>query len=79
MSKKTSKKNEQYPVELPSRNSESKSSPIVDVVNNEIYPLEVGARHHSGVHIESFDNITEVVTTETGLDTAEQTTHGQQM
>ncbi|MEE0913045.1 MAG: hypothetical protein U0L76_00465 [Ruminococcus sp.] len=79
MSKKSSKKNEQYPVELPSRNSESKSSPIVDVVNNETYPLEVGARHHSGVHIESFDNIAEVVATEIEPDTAEQTTHGQQM
>lgn len=79
MSKKSEKKNEQYPIELPSRSNTSKNSPIVDVVNNETYPLEVGSRHHSGVHIESFNNISEVVTTEIEPDKAKQTTHGQQM
>ena len=79
MSKKSEKKNEQYPIELPTRSNLSKNSPIVDVLDNEIFPLEAGSRHHSGVHIDSFDNISEVVATEIEPDKAEQTTHGQQM
>ena len=78
MSKKSDKKNEQYPIELPSRNSETKRSPIIDVVNNETYPLEFGnSRHQSGVHIDSFNSVAEVVATEIEPDTAGQTTHGQ--
>ena len=78
MSKKSDKKHEQYPIELPSRNSETKRSPIIDVVNNETYPLEFGnSRHQSGVHIDSFNSFAEVVATEIEPDTAGQTTHGQ--
>lgn len=78
MSKKSDKKHEQYPIELPSRNSETKHSPIVDVVNNKTYPLEFGnSRHQSGVHIDSFNSVAEVVATEIEPDTAGQTTHGQ--
>ena len=78
MSKKSDKKHEQYPIELPSRNSETKRSPIVDVVNNETYPLELGnSRHHSGVHGDSFNSVAEVVATEIEPDTAGQTIHGQ--
>lgn len=78
MSKKSDKKHEQYPIELPSHNSETKRSPIVDVANNEIYPLELGSsRHHSGVHLDSFNSITEVVATEIEPDKAGQTIHGQ--
>lgn len=77
MSKKSDKRNEQYPIEFPSRNGDSKRSPIVDVVNNETFPLELsGSRHNSGVHIDSFDSISEVVATEIAPDTAEQTIHG---
>lgn len=78
MSKKSDKKHEHYPIELPSRNSETKRSPIIDVVNNETYPLEFGnSRHQSGVHIDSFNSVAEVVATEIEPDTAGQTTHGQ--
>ncbi len=80
MNKKSEKKNEQFPIELPSRSSETKRSPIVDVVENETYPLEFAngnMRHHSGVHIESFDNISEVVATEIDPDKEGQTIHGQ--
>lgn len=82
MSKKSEKKSEQYPVELPSRNSEIKRSPIVDVTEHEIFPMKFdmpngGVRHESGVHFEPSENITEVVATEIKPDTAEQTTHGQ--
>ena len=78
MSKKSDKKHEQYPIELPSRKSETKRSPIIDVVNNETYPLEFGnSRHQSGVHIDSFNSVAEVVATEIEPDTAGQTTHGQ--
>ena len=78
MSKKSDKKHEQYPIELPSRNSETKRSPIVDVVNNETYPLELGSsRHQSGVHLDSFNSVAEVVATEIEPDTAGQTIHGQ--
>lgn len=79
---KNSKKEEQYPVEFPSREGKTTHSPIVDVTENEIYPMELdpanqNSRHHSGVHL-SPENITEVVTTEIEPDMAEQTIHGQQ-
>lgn len=78
MSKKTNRKNEQYPIELPSRSSETKRSPIVDVVNNETYPLELASsRHHSGVQIDSFNSVAEVIATEIEPDKAGQTIHGQ--
>lgn len=78
MSKKSDKKHEQYPIEFPSRNSETKRSPIVDVVNNETYPLEFSSsRHQSGVHLDSFNSVAEVVATEIEPDTAGQTIHGQ--
>ena len=65
MSKDNDKKHEQYPIELPSRGTETKRSPIIDVVNNETYPLEVGGfRHHSGVQLDSLNSVTEVVATE---------------
>ena len=31
---------EKYPIELPSRNSKKEISPIVDVTEHEVYPLE---------------------------------------
>lgn len=61
MSKKTERKNEQYPIELPTRSNISKNSPIVDVLDSEMFPLETGVRHHSGVHT---NDISEVVATE---------------
>ena len=62
-------KNEQYPIEFPSRNGKAQNSPIVDnVVENETFPLRFdgtnGIRNQSGVHINTFDQITEVVATE---------------
>lgn len=82
MSKKSEKKNEQFPIELPSRNSETKRSPIVDVTEHEIFPMEFdtpvqNVRHQSGVQFEPSESITEVVTTEIAPDTAEQTIHEQ--
>lgn len=79
MSKKNDK--EQYPVEFPSRGNKANHSPIVDVTENEIYPMDVSspyqnANHKSGAFDYS-DSITEVVTTETAPDKAEQTIHGQ--
>lgn len=77
MSNKSDKKKEKYPIEFPSRTGEIKRSPIVDVVNNETYPLELGSsRHNSGVQIDSMNSIAEVVATETEPDTAGQTIHG---
>ena len=61
MSKKAERKNEQYPIELPTRSNISKNSPIVDVLDSEVFPLETGIRHHSGVHK---NDISEVVATE---------------
>lgn len=78
MNKESDNNKEQYPIEFPSRKNETKRSPIVDVVNNETFPLELsGSRHHSGVHIDSFNDVTEVVATEIEPDTAEQTTREQ--
>ncbi len=80
MNEKSSKKNEQFPIELPNRSNISKNAPIVDVVDNETFPLELGgSRHKSGVNSPSFDNVAEVVATEIEPDKAVQTTHGQQM
>lgn len=78
MDKKTEKKNENFPIELPSRNNEVKRSPIVDVTENEIYPLDFeNVRHESGVHFQQYGDISEVVATEIEPDTAGQTTHVQ--
>lgn len=80
MSKKAEKQSEKFPVELPSRNSEVKRSPIVDVAENEIYPLDFeNMRQESGVHFEQYGDISEVVATEIKPDMAGQTTHVQQM
>lgn len=80
MSKKSDK--EQYPVEFPPRGNKTSHSPIVDVTENEIFPMDVSspyqnANHKSGA-FDAVDNITEVVATEIEPDTAEQTIHGQQ-
>lgn len=80
MSKKSDK--EQYPVEFPPRGNKASHSPIVDVTENEIFPMDVispyqNANHKSGA-FDAVDNITEVVATEIEPDTAEQTIHGQQ-
>lgn len=80
MSKKSDK--EQYPVEFPSRGNKASHSPIVDVTENEIFPMNVNspyqnANHQSGA-FDVTDNITEVVATEIAPGTAEQTIHGQQ-
>lgn len=72
----TEKKNEKYPVEFPSRSNQSKNSPIVDVTENEIYPLGFDrAQRNSG----SFNSVTEVIAADIEADTEEQTTHGQQI
>ncbi len=81
MSKKSDKKTEQFPIEFPSRSGEIKRSPIVDVVENEVFPMKAdigsdGVRRQSGVQLGAFDNIAEVVATEISPDTAEQTTRG---
>lgn len=72
---KSDKQSEQYPIELPSRNGGIKSSPIVDVVENEIFPMEVANCHRSKPHFDTNEDITEVVTTEIEPDKAEQTIH----
>lgn len=71
------KSDKQYPVELPSRSSETKCSPIVDVVVNETYPLEFANCHRTKPHFDTNEDITEVVTTEITPDKAEQTTREQ--
>ena len=80
MSKKSDK--EQYPIEFPSRGNKSSHSPIVDVTENEISPMDVSSPYHNANHksgaFELHDNITEVVATEIAPDKAEQTIHGQQ-
>lgn len=76
MSKESKSKKEQYPVELPNRSNISKNSPIVDVLDNETYPFKLGTRHNSGVHIESFDDISEVISTEINPEEAGVTDHG---
>lgn len=79
MSKKSDK--EQYPIEFPSRGNKVSHSPIVDVTENEIFPMNVSspyqnANHKSGT-FDLCDNITEVVATEIAPDKAKQTIHGQ--
>ena len=79
MSKKSDK--EQYPVEFPPRGNKASHSPIVDVTENEIFPMDVSspyqnANHKSGA-FDAVDNITEVVATEIEPDKAGQTIHGQ--
>lgn len=80
MNKKTDK--EQYPVEFPSRGNKTGHSPIVDVTENEIFPMDVNSPYHNAKHkggaFNFNDNITEVVATEIAPDKAEQTIHGQQ-
>ncbi len=83
MNKNDEKKKEQYPIEFPSRSGDVKRSPIVDVTENVIYPMELSSPYQNA-HKQSGaypmpDNITEVVTTEIAPDTAEQSIHGQQM
>ncbi len=77
MNKKESKRNEHYPIELPSRNNGFEHSPIVDVTNDEIYPYELNSRRNAVY--QPNENISEVVATEIEPDLAEQTIHGQQM
>lgn len=77
MNKKESKRNEHYPIELPSRNNGFEHSPIVDVTDSEIYPYEVNSRRNA-VYQPS-ENISEVVATEIEPDLAGQTIHEQQM
>ena len=64
MDKKTERKNEKYPIELPSRNNGFEHSPIVDVVESEIYPYKVDSRAHRSMYGENCGNITEVVASE---------------
>lgn len=78
MNKKSEKKNEKYPIELPSRDSTIKRSPIVDVTENEIYPMDFHNSHYNNgvVEYSSAEDISKVVSTEIGSDMAGQTTHG---
>lgn len=76
MSKDSKSKKDQYPVEFPNRSNTSKNAPIVDVLDNETYPFKLGTRHHSGVHIESFDDVAEVISTEINPNDAGVTDHG---
>lgn len=73
MNKKESKRNERYPIELPSRNNGFEDSPIVDVTDSEIYPYEVNSRRNAVY--QPNENISEVVTTEIEPDLAGQTIH----
>lgn len=72
MNKKEKDNDNKFPVELPSRNSETKRSPIVDVTENEIFPLGFnnidGNRKNSGVQSQSPDNVSEIIATETESD-----------
>ncbi len=59
---------EQYPIELPTREGKTSHTPITDVVENEIFPLDFksaygSARRNSGVQV-SDNSIAEVITTE---------------
>ena len=71
------RQNENYPVELPSRNSKKEISPIVDVTEHEVYPLEFANCHRTKPHFDTNGDITEIVTTETEAETEERTTHEQ--
>ncbi len=77
MNKKESKRNERYPIELPSRNNGFEHSPIVDVTESEIFPYELNSRR--GAVYQPNENISEVVATEIKPDTEAQTIHGRQM
>lgn len=77
MNKKESKRNERYPIELPSRNNGFEHSPIVDVTDNGIYPYELNSRRNAVY--QPNENISEVVTTEIEPDLAGQTIHERQM
>lgn len=68
---------EKYPIELPSRNSKKEISPIVDVTEHEVYPLEFANCHRTKPHFDTNGDITEIVTTETEAETEERTTHEQ--
>lgn len=68
---------EKYPIELPSRNSKKEISPIVDVTEHEVYPLEFANCHRAKPHFDTNGDITEIVTTETEAETEERTTHEQ--
>ena len=68
MYKKSERKNEKYPIELPSRNNGFEHSPIVDVVESEIYPYNVESRSHRSMHSENYENITEVVAAELDME-----------
>ena len=59
---------EKYPIELPSRNSKKEISPIVDVTEHEVYPLEFANCHRTKPHFDTNGDITEIVTTETEAD-----------
>lgn len=68
MNTNNQKGKEQYPIEFPAREDKRSHSPITDVVEHEIYPMDFAssygnARRGSGVQVPC-DNITEVVTTE---------------
>ncbi len=77
MNRKESKRNERYPIELPSRNNGFEHSPIVDVTDSEIYPYELNSRRNAVY--QPNENISEVVATEIEPDSAVQTIHGRQM
>ena len=68
---------EKYPIELPSRNSKKEISPIVNVTEHEVYPLEFANCHRTKPHFDTNGDITEIVTTETEAETEERTTHEQ--
>lgn len=77
MSKKSDKRNENYPIELPSRGNKTEYSPITDVLENESFPTRFGNRH-SGVHYDSFNSdMTELVATEISPLGEGQTNNGQ--
>lgn len=52
-------------------------SPIVDVTEHEVYPLEFANCHRTKPHFDTNGDITEIVTTETEAETEERTTHEQ--
>ena len=76
MNKKADNQNERYPIELPSRSNHTTTSPIVDVVEDETFPLEFANCHRTKPHFDADADLTEVVATETEADTEEQTIHG---
>ncbi len=72
-SENRAKQDKQFPVELPSRQNSLESTPITDVVEHEAYPLRVddtnGIRNQSGVHVSTYDDITEVAAIDAVADT----------